>query len=138
MHGSTVYGAKDANPVKQLIQFISYQHLYNGLLIYPDPSFSMDSRQKLAGMTNFIFPDSKEYYILTHRFCGRVYFLYCRTGYIVIGHNLFYIKNHVFYLPAICFSNKITIIGGTQPIIFLSTTVGAHFCQLPQPPEGMG
>jgi hypothetical protein len=73
VHGSTVYGAKDANPVKQLIQFISYQHLHNGLLDYPDSPFSMDFhplihmrhihvpflRQKHAGMTSLFFQDQK-------------------------------------------------------------------------------
>ncbi|MFT5351423.1 MAG: hypothetical protein ACI9MF_002246, partial [Gammaproteobacteria bacterium] len=33
VHGSTVYGPKDGNPVKQLIQFISYQHLHDGYSI---------------------------------------------------------------------------------------------------------
>ncbi|MFT5351264.1 MAG: hypothetical protein ACI9MF_002085, partial [Gammaproteobacteria bacterium] len=42
-----------------------------GLLIYPVSAFSMDSRQKHAGMTRFVYPGSKEYYIFTHRFCGK-------------------------------------------------------------------
>jgi hypothetical protein len=53
-HGCAVYESKDGNPVKQLIQFILYQHLYKGLRIYPDSSFSMDSCQKNAGMTIFL------------------------------------------------------------------------------------
>jgi hypothetical protein len=78
VHGRTDYGAKDANPVNQFIQFNSHQYLHNELLINPDSSFSMDFhplvhmrhihvpllRQKNAGMTVFYRP-----FLLTHKFC---------------------------------------------------------------------
>ncbi|MFT5132203.1 MAG: hypothetical protein ACI9SC_000668 [Gammaproteobacteria bacterium] len=61
----------ESNNLSNLFRSSIYTTGYSFILI---PLYSMDSRQKHAGMTSFVFPGSKEYYIFTHRFCGRALF----------------------------------------------------------------